>query len=286
MANKKLILLFVIGLFFTNNIFSTFTLSGSTVIQTGTNDNLQGIENVAGVTSYNFNGMRVYYTNSLKLEVDGTLTINPEEEQLVFGSSAPLTNIIIDGTLNVGKEITYGGKNRLTTGTAIITDRYGNCCSSGSILIRNGGTLDVKGATLILGGSLISNSGSIFKNNNAIFIEKYQNRDTRLRFQTGTIFDVDGLEAKGMWINIFNSPEKFEGYSPILASGPEYQISEFTIKDYDGTSSIDGFYNEEDGNSYNSAKINLINSKTGSDLSLRVATEQSGNRGVFEISKK
>lgn len=265
-----------------------FSLSGSVITQTGTDTDLSGLAGIAGVVVTDATAKKYYYTNSRKLSISGSLTIDPEREEMIFGPSSPTNSITVNngGTLFVGKEFSAGGKTRYTQGTAISSEPFGPGYNNvGTIDVLSGGTLDVKGASMLLGGSLIFRSGSNWIVRDGKFIERYQSKDTRIRVNAGAILDVEGIECYGIWINFLGAVAKFDGYKPILASGVEFVYDQFSLRDYDGKDAIDGYYTQEDGNSYGSARVSLINPVQGSDGDWRVANEQSGN-GVFELSKE
>ena len=72
----------------------TFNLSGTTITQTWTDTDLSGLSGIAGITYTDTWVLKTYYTNTLNLVVNGTLTINPEIEMLSFGSNAHLIILV------------------------------------------------------------------------------------------------------------------------------------------------------------------------------------------------
>ena len=96
----------------------TFTLNGSVVDQTGTNTSLSGLDAIAGVTLLSTSNLNIYDMGTLRLNVEGTLTINgtsdaATREMLVVGVSGATQNVDIDiastGTLIVGSLDSQGG---------------------------------------------------------------------------------------------------------------------------------------------------------------------------------
>lgn len=89
-----------------------FSLSGSVITQSGTDTNLQGLAGIAGVTVVTTGTTTVryrdYYLPSLRLEITGTLTHNPETEALHFGDASPFPHIrvAVGGVYNYGRSQT------------------------------------------------------------------------------------------------------------------------------------------------------------------------------------
>ena len=69
-----------------------FSLSGSTITQSGTDTDLSGLASISGVsvqtTSSGVHSYSVYDLNSLTLVINGTLTINPEENMLLVSATS------------------------------------------------------------------------------------------------------------------------------------------------------------------------------------------------------
>lgn len=95
----------------------TFTLNGSVVDQTGTNTSLSGLDAISGVTLLSTSNLNIYDMGTLRLNVEGTLTISgtsdaATREMLVVGVSGATQNVDINiadgGTLIVGSLDTQG----------------------------------------------------------------------------------------------------------------------------------------------------------------------------------
>ena len=106
-----------------------FSLSGSTITQTGTDADLSGLLAIAGVNAFSApNGKAVYdlNTNSLNLEVSGDLTIDGDVEELHCNESADRSLQVNSGAvLRVGKQKNVGGQTRYSQGLAIVQPRSG-----------------------------------------------------------------------------------------------------------------------------------------------------------------
>ena len=66
-----------------------FSLSGSTITQTGTDNNLSGLSSVSGVDVIDERNHSIYNVGNRQIRVNGTLSLDPETEELVFGDAAP-----------------------------------------------------------------------------------------------------------------------------------------------------------------------------------------------------
>ena len=171
-----------------------FSKSGTTITQTGTDTNLDGLIAIAGVNSLVTNGDTtqdkytiVQLDSTLRLIIDGTLTIEPDVEQLIIekeatnpGGNAPLR---VNGTLNLGVAKTSGSRTIYSQGIGIIfTNKAVNFYNRDVMFVSNGGTLNWNGgmirsaATVTIGNGGILNvyDGTIF--NSSDFSDNYQLR--------------------------------------------------------------------------------------------------------------
>ena len=148
--------------------------------QTGVNASLSGITTVSGVSSQTVGAFTIYTVNSgTFLDIQGTLTINPEIEKLILtsvssGNTSPVLKVSSTGKLNLGKTETVGGYERFTRGTAIesVTAQspWWGINGSGGVLanlgktclieIESGGELDWRGATIGGYATFVFNTGS------------------------------------------------------------------------------------------------------------------------------
>jgi len=203
LMNKKNHLFFLILFSFTHTVFADFTLSGTTITQTGTDADLSGLDGIAGVTVTDFTTHKIYSVVGLVLRVDGTMTIDPEVEQLVFDTTSPAQTIVVNsgGVLNVGLEQTYGNPSQTyySGNTAIIfTRNQGSQWLATSAMIRalSGGAFNMYGGVIKMsGGNIWMNSGSTQIWRDATFV--CDDRTARLYVYSGSNADVDGLTVWG-----------------------------------------------------------------------------------------
>lgn len=88
--------------------FASFSLSGSKIVQTGTDNNLSGLSSISGVTVTNYGFYTSYDIGNYILEVKGTLNIavNAYEQLIINGdNNANVKLDVIGGTLNIGKSV-------------------------------------------------------------------------------------------------------------------------------------------------------------------------------------
>ena len=221
---KKIFFSLLIPLFFFglhNTTEAAFTLSGTTITQSGTDTDLSGLASIAGVTTEtNGSGSAVftsYFVGNVKLVVTGDLTIDPTNEMLVFGNSTPNQTLDVanGGVLNFGQELTVNSYTYQTRGTGMIIPDATNaaCCGGESFIVRSGGTLNWNGATLQIAGGLQWLNGSTINIKNGA-LEATRGSLFRLR-QYSQALNVDGFATYGsLSIDWFASPVSFTGYYP------------------------------------------------------------------------
>jgi|DEB0MinimDraft_4_1074332.scaffolds.fasta_scaffold06679_1 hypothetical protein len=131
----------------------SFSLSGSTITQTGTDTNLSGLNGVSGCTFESFTDgantyRRVTFNTGISLTINGDLTINANTDQLVF----PHTNnsflwMTIAGTLKLEDTSTLNGVTesfqKLAVRSMARTNDHFN--TNQGVHINNGGELFMNG---------------------------------------------------------------------------------------------------------------------------------------------
>ena len=146
---------------------STFSLNSSNnIITQSGNGDLTGIESVSGVTTTTIAGKTYYELKDLRLIVEGTLTLNPENEQLIFTRTATgdvTNNVFIvrnNGVFNYGVSSTQNGREMYTSGIGLVFHYNGAATSSGfgadsfdtrnsgGLVVIDGGTFNAYGGTI------------------------------------------------------------------------------------------------------------------------------------------
>lgn len=84
-ASKIIFLLSVFFLFFfyVQFSFATFSLSGTTITQSGTDTDLSGLQSIANVTVTVIGGLTIYDLSNVALRIDGELSINAKTEKII-----------------------------------------------------------------------------------------------------------------------------------------------------------------------------------------------------------
>ena len=179
-----------------------FNLNGTTITQSGTDNNLSNIDNLSGVNSFQAGNVTIY-TTSHRLVVSGTLSIDHNKEILITSSTANNTvEIAQNGTLILGvaESSEFGnGEAVYGNGTSLVIGKEGpGCCSNGPMIIRSGGRLELYNSTIIIngvihwqgGGELLSRDGKIFSHSD--------DNNTRIRCEGSAGGDILGLELWGI----------------------------------------------------------------------------------------
>jgi len=187
---KQFSILTIIVLLSTSHVFAGFTLTGSTITQSGTDSNLSGLTSVPGVTTQIINGQTLYFVGNNNMIITGNLTINPLTEQLVFGSGAPFR------TLSMGSGSLTIGANRIVNGSKLSTDNVAISFNN-----PNGSTYDPALADMsFTGGTFTWNEGKILLGSMIIFGNgNFQGSSNNiiLDIKEGTTFEDRGIIAAG-----------------------------------------------------------------------------------------
>ena len=212
----------------------TFSLSGNTIIQTGTDADLSGLAGVSGVTvttrgagtslhrSYNF--------GNHSFRQQGQLTIDPRVETLVGGSGHG--QFQQQGTLNLGVEYSLNGADFTTPGPALVLPNasLGSCCSGQALDVT--GTLNHYGATLVVGACIRWQAACTLNFKDAVIQSCRGASLWRIRsFATQGV--IDGLRVVGtVSIDWFATFPNFSGY---VAEQSTDRVAEFVGNQSGGT---------------------------------------------------
>lgn len=276
--------------------FSSFTLSGSLITQSGTDTDLSGLSAIAGVTtSTSGSGVdeyTIYNLNNLGLSITGTLTQNPEQEMILFNSpSNPIVAIKNGGVYNFGIDVSNNGFIRQTEGIGIfVGSRNPGCCGTGQavVSIEDGGTWNWKGATLDVGQLpwFAAVTSIVNITNGVLLVRRDATSDVVQVRQSSDNFYVDGLSFIGNTkgdITFLRRPQEMLNYNPQTTGGaiafssstPNYDV---TFRGYSGGDKG----NAQDIKLWEGSRPILINSKTGSELIL--GNHQSGNVNGYGVA--
>lgn len=96
-----------------------FSLSGTTITQTGFDASLAGLSGISGVTvSGEANGKFRYLLTGRQLIVSGSLIVDPEVETLEFDSTSAVPNLTYNGRLQIGRKRASAGEITTVAATA------------------------------------------------------------------------------------------------------------------------------------------------------------------------
>jgi hypothetical protein len=157
----------------------SFAEASNKITQTGTDNDLSGLNGVTGVTA-TIRGNHTTYTiaSTHFLEIKGTLSIDPAYETLQMmkqainaGSGHPLT---ITGTLNLGVKTTANGKDKYSVGVGIdlpnenltgqMYNTFGISFGSNSAFLWNGGIIRTTATLRTANGATVTINSGIFYN--------------------------------------------------------------------------------------------------------------------------
>lgn len=247
-----------------------FSLSGSTITQTGTDTSLAGLAAITGVVTTAQATHTTYNIGDRTLVVSGTLTLDPEIETLYCGYVSATTRMVrVTGTLNIGKEITENGYTRYSEGLAIyLDDSVDSFLAPGYIEFTNtstfnwyGGIISQQfGASGFYGGVVRINSA------NAKWIYRGRSANNQIRQETNN-FISSAFTFIGGDMVVVGTSMQLNGYTPIHCTGALAHSSatpnvEYILRDYAGGDKG----NEKDVKCWAGNRTILYNSATGTDL--------------------
>ena len=160
----------LISLLFTINAWAGIALSGATYTQTGTDVDVSALAPLAGVETY-LRGNKTTYvftTPNTRFQVNGTLDINPEKEELVFLDSAATDCMRVGngGLLRVGQSVSIGSILRYAMGDVLTFPRDTAAqFLINSLDVQAGGRFEWRGGTIHAGdpmGCSIGGTAEIF----------------------------------------------------------------------------------------------------------------------------
>ena len=274
-----------------------FALSGTTITQTGTDTDLSGLNGISEVATLTEGDHTIYNLGNRKLRINGDLTIDPEYEELVFGTSAPVKTLQVDtGTLTIGKEIVTGGStNRFSSGVvARFTDpnTSGSSEAQSSFIVESGGTLHWYGGTIYVTNVIAFMEGSNVNiySPSAIAISTLNGGINQIR-QRSANTNIQGFTLDGFLIALIENPTAFNGIVPF--SPP----SGFYIASASGLTPHNVFLNFEDlvttGTNeavvgfWSDAWLRMTNVDVGSDFNaIGGITNATNQRGIAEVRQK
>ncbi len=257
-------------LFFTQQAFAGFTLSGSTITQSGTDTSIDGLASIPGVTTINTGYIKIYNLGSLNLVFDGTVT-DPNPRFVTNG------RIVFTSNSNV----TFGEKSNgvIKTRSLLIEGNFastqGDSTGTGAWEFQNGSDVKIYGGRLGFGGT------SRFAPSSVVLIEGSDLYPSVLSPTTGGKFrcfaensgstSIINCRNYGMLFDLFRTVT-LDGTTHIgadygfqtvssqyLGTDDEFLIKGFDILEKTGPYDIDN---------YNNADLKLLNVVRGSEITV------------------
>ena len=152
----------------------TFTYSSGTITQTGTDTSLSGLSGLTGVVNWT-DGIKDYYriddSSVTKLNINGTLTYDPDLEHLILD---PNTQVTQSGDFQYGVVKTVGidtsAKSR-TCGLTILMDQQRVNLTAAAWQVLNGASFTTRGGIIETAGNIFFGSDVTTPSNNSITID-------------------------------------------------------------------------------------------------------------------
>ena len=271
----------------------SFALSGTTITQTGTDTDLSGLAAIAGVTTQVVTS-KTFYFFSLKLNIAGTLTFDPDTEALLVDENAPVrpVEVLDGGILNLGAATTLNGYTRYSQELAI----YIGVITAASLAFKEddaGGLYIADGGTFNWNGGIVNvASPTGFKDEATVVIrngilDSSRNQLAQLRYFADLdmiTFQVLGGTAVFSDQDIIN----FSGYEPIQMAAPlvgggnrSGENIYFDVRDYAGQ----GCTQDVTFLNVNIRGTRMFNPNVGSNLTIAGHELQTGSNrdGTCEI---
>ena len=243
----------------------SFSISSSTITQTGTDTDLSGLTGLSGVVVVNNGSHKTYHLDGRHLIINGELTIDPQKECLLTEQKY----LHIFGTLNFGVTAVIGGVTRYSRALGLILHDSGYA----RFLVKSGGTLNWNGGAMKLRGGCDFQDGSNVNITNGIIIAT-GTTSQRIRMNTANC-SVDGLSIDGnLRFDVFKTFVSFSGYESSFTTFGAFQKvgsshggtdDAYVLTDFDaqGIESANGSFI---GSSFSGTKIEFVNMAYNGDF--------------------
>ena len=275
--------------------YAGFSISGSTITQSGTDSDLSGLSSVSGVTTTAIGSgntsFTIYNVGNRTINVTGNLTINPRKEQLWFGTGAPTASFQVNSgaVVNLGLVSNYSGQSIYDDTAPFVFTKTGGsawAASDAHVRVLSGGTMNMYGVTIY------------FNDGRGLFYDEGSNgtiRDVKLKSRQGTPRTYllgDNLNVDGITVSDFNTLNlngplaQFKGYTPynvqwpIFYNGGTNDNSILTIRDFEEFDSDYTIVGQ------GSTKYIFINKVTGTENYTAILRGNVGNFFVAETRKE
>ena len=223
----------------------TFSLSGTTITQSGTDTDLSGLSGIAGVDYVEFTGGEYTYRQVVlptnhKLVIEGDLTIDANTDMLIIPHSSGgflCLDIAASGSLTIADQATDGANTAYYQKKALHilnqTDNHWNAGQgvvvSGN-LIMNGGAIFASSHINFLAGSSLTIEGESLI---AIGTAKNNSKNLFRFYNSQADVSIDGLILQG-GSNAFESAvfSRLDNYSPQFAQEGIMAVGDVALNSY------------------------------------------------------
>ena len=236
----------------------TFSLSGTTITQTGTDTDLSGLSGIAGVVT-NTVGVKTFYFCDHRIQVDGALSWDNTTNELVFTDTAPrdgawgTIRVTSGGVLKIGDKKVIGSNSQeittkgagLSFGTSSGTIK-GWIANDSGVLVDAGGSFSAYGCHIDLrNGSIEYSSGALGTLEDCVITDSggaSLGSSSQFRFNNRSeLTEVINCEFVNISNSIYTNPSSYVGNKVVntnlLGYGPKdgSWATEITIKDFNDT---------------------------------------------------
>lgn len=249
-----------------------FTLSGSTITQSGTDTSVDGLAGIAGVTSTTMGDEQLYNLGALTLNITGTLT--DASPRIVTNGRIVFSN---GCNVNFGTE----ANGVITTKTLLLEANFnsgpwnGDSAGNGCFEFADGCNVTIRGGNVGFGGATrFSQTCQVAIKGTTLYPTRlYSGSGGKYRFFNNTPSQVAITDCvnRGMLFDLFRVPT-LDGTSHVGAvygfqalsaayfgTDAVFSVRGFDILEKSGTDDLDN---------YNNADIKLINPVRGSALTI------------------
>ena len=186
----------------------SFSYANGVITQTATDTDPIGAVGLTGVTdiTYGADPFSIIDFGTNRLDIEGDLTINPEDFLLVSNATAAIApngaiNVRDGGSLTLGVKTVVGTATKYTTGLAIVAAERGNLNSQASIYVEDGGTLNAYGADIQAAGIVKLANGS-YINIESLTVTTFRNGPIQVRIEhSGTNTSRVAITNNGLTLN-------------------------------------------------------------------------------------
>ena len=246
-----------------------FTLSGTTITQSGTDTSLAGLLGIAGVTTEIVGGVTAYKIAGHQFVVTGNLTYDAKIQRIEMAgaTASPVFRVNSGGVLTINSLV----NGRPTYDEAVIV-RAATSAVQTEFQISQGATFNLNGGKIVTSGIGSTRFQTYFFNKGATinitdgWIKTYANGSRWGESESGTLanFNINRLIVQMNIFNIFGVFGNLTGLSPlntIIQLVSLGAFSSLSIRDFnpiDGTGSRIGNWDVQNGLVYNPTSSNIV----------------------------